>query len=79
MEIGEVVVCLDNVSLNGEVEYPITIGNNYSVYRTYPLHITVIDDNYLPGKYSRSRFKLLSDIREEKLDSIINKSNIYDL
>jgi hypothetical protein len=73
---NDIVVCVDNsITFPKDVDndlYSITIGKKYNIYRTFADHITIIGDNGLPAKYSKHRFKLLSKVREEKLNKIIN-------
>lgn len=76
----EVVVCIDNISIDiggGIHTQPITIGKVYNVVnpsnqvsKKYPFY-NLIDDNGNASVILCSKFKPLSDIRNEKLNTIL--------
>ena len=79
MEVGDVVICIDNKLIkNASIKLPLTIGKKYRVLEirvnlSKELPSIFINNDYDSGNYYKiDRFKTLSDLREEKINNIIN-------
>ena len=65
---GDTVVCVLNIN-------KLTVGKNYKVLDDdyYNHYIIVMNDNDIADAYNIKHFKSLSDIREDKLKSLLNE------
>ncbi len=81
MKKGDLVVCIDAGIDTGHLEehkfliynINLTLGKVYKILildMKYPNRIWIINDNGYRDFYSLDRFKLLSEIRKEKLEKL---------
>ena len=76
--IGQTAVCINNNNRipTGDT-YPLTIGKSYIIDHAYDtdsdgIMIKVINDNMYLDSYYLKRFKVVSVIREEKLNLLLS-------
>lgn len=71
MKAGDIVVCI-NAGVYGNTPNTITDGKHYEVCSVSldALYVSIRNDRGRMGHFKAKRFKLLSDIREEKLKEL---------
>ena len=72
MEIGDVVVCINDKYNGYDIKiHWLTSNNHYTVLDIIKKNIEIIADDGLKVQVLRKRFKLLTDLREEKIKKIL--------
>lgn len=82
-KIGDIIICVDNCSYSRSSSTDLTLNKVYTVINIEKgpvsrdnYYVTIIDDDNVECSYVDTRFKLLSEIREEKLNILLAKNNI---
>ena len=71
MEIGDKIVCIDNsIKFNGTIINELTIDKIYTCLRLDNSWVFIKNDNGSEITYFKDRFKLLKEVRKEKLDKL---------
>ena len=58
---------------NDGLKYDLTIGKSYEVFNKTEYYYEVIDDNGIRGYYPKEWFKLLSELRNEKIERLLDE------
>jgi hypothetical protein len=70
MKVGDEIICVNLKGIGDKV--PLTIGKKYKIiYISTDNLIEVISDINEPTYYLKDRFKLLSEVREDKLFELL--------
>lgn len=77
MKQGDRVKCIDNTNHNYLVddvkgEYDLTVGKEYTVEESAHPNIRVVSDSGHKKIYPKSIFRTVQELRDKKIDSIIN-------
>ena len=73
--IGDVVICVDITGLTSVFKPPLTLGKEYVIKEIDTKTYYVFNDSGNRLNYMKHRFKLLSEIREEKINDILSNKN----
>jgi hypothetical protein len=67
-------ICIDDREVEDKVATisALTIGKVYdvSIHSSYDMYLVIKDDRGIEGGYFKYRFKLMSEIRDEKLNEL---------
>ena len=66
------IICINNIDSNICNTNTLTIGKTYVVIRITDNGYTIVDDTNTSRTYYQNRFRLLSELRDDKLNEILN-------
>lgn len=65
------VVCKTNITPTQNIEFNLTIGKVYEVYRCSPVWVYVIDDTGSKEHYIERMFTTLIELRDMRLEELL--------